>query len=106
MSQCKGPGVGICEACSGNSKRAGLVSEHQARGKWWEISKRKYRVDHTGLSAVDFFSLKFDGEPLEGLVLGSSWIWLTYEEEELRRRQEEKQAAQVRGWCRSPGGAD
>lgn len=32
MSQCKGPGVGISEACSGNSKRAGLVSEHQGRG--------------------------------------------------------------------------
>ena len=43
---------------------------------------------------------------MEGLVLGSNWIWLTYEEEELRRGQEEKQAAQVRGWCRSPGGAD
>ena len=70
MSQCKGPGVGICEACSGNSKRAGLVSEHQARGKWWEISKRKYRVDHTGLSAVDFFLSS---------LMGSLWRVLFWE---------------------------
>lgn len=56
MSQCKAPGVGICEACSGNSERAGLVSEHQRRGKWWPMRlKRKYKVDQTGLSALNFF---------------------------------------------------
>lgn len=77
------------------------IRGEESDGKWgWRGSTRLITQDFL----LWIFSLKSDGKPLEGLVLGSDWIWLTYEVKELRKGQEEKQAAQLRGWCRSPGG--